>query len=90
MLVTMKNILLSLAIFGFIVNLSANTPSALALELNLYAGTKASVQWERIFSSDVRLKRHGLDRLDYNQLLKLKNYLIKHAADSKQPVVPGL
>lgn len=90
MLITMKKILLSLAILGFITNLSANTVSALAQELNLYAGTKASVQWERIFSSDRRMKRYGLDTLDYNKLLKLKHYLIKHSADSKQPVVPGL
>ena len=90
MLITMKKILLSLAILAFITNLSANTVSTLAQELNLYAGTKASVQWERIFSSDRRLKRHGLDSLDYEKLVELKYYLIKHAADSKQPVVPGL
>lgn len=90
MLVIMKKILLSLALLAFITNLSASTVSTLAQELNLYAGTKASVQWERIFSSDRRLKRYGLDSLDYEKLVELKYYLIKHAADSKQPVVPGL
>lgn len=64
--------------------------SYLAKDLNLYAGTKASIQWERIFSSERRLKRYKLDKLDVQKLSQLKNYLIKHAADSKQPVVPGL
>ena len=64
--------------------------SYLAKELNLYAGTKASIQWERIFSSERRLKRYKLDKLDEKKLLKLRNYLIRHAADSKQPIVPGL
>lgn len=71
--------------------LSANDDIAnLAKSLNLYAGTKASIQWERIFSSERRLKRYKLDKLDEIKLIKLKNYLIKHSADSKQPVVPGL
>ncbi|MCW8837688.1 MAG: hypothetical protein OQJ77_00190 [Thiovulaceae bacterium] len=64
--------------------------SYLAKNLNLYAGTKASIQWERIFSSERRLKRYNLDKLNINELDELKDYLIKHAADSKQPVVPGL
>jgi hypothetical protein len=64
--------------------------SELAKELNLYAGTKASIQWERIFSSERRLKRYNLDELQPEKLIKLRNYLIKHSADSKQPVVPGL
>lgn len=64
--------------------------SGLAKKLNLYAGTKASIQWERIFSSQRRLKRYNLDKLNSEELNQLKNYLIKHAADSKQPIVPGL
>ncbi len=64
--------------------------SKLAKELNLYAGTKASIQWERIFSSERRLKRYNLDELRKEKLIKLEKYLIKHSADSKQPVVPGL
>ena len=86
----MRNILLSLIFIGIVTNLSANSISVLAENLNLYAGTKASVQWERVFSSERRLKRYGLDTLDYDKLVELKYYLIKHAADSKQPIVPGL
>ena len=87
-----KRIILNhLILFILSINLYANEPAShLAKSLNLYAGTKASIQWERIFSSERRLKRYKLDRLSVNELGKLKKYLIKHAADSKQPVVPGL
>ena len=62
----------------------------IANKLGLYAGTKAIIQWERIFSSDRRMKKHILDTLQSNEIKKLKIYLIEHAADSDQPVVPGL
>lgn len=83
-----KNVLILLLLLTSI--LADEDVSALAKNLNLYAGTKASIQWERIFSSERRLKRYNLDKLNENELTKLKNYLIKHAADSKQPIVPGL
>lgn len=63
---------------------------ALAKELNLYAGTKASIQWERVFSSQRRLAKYKLDQLSQTTRDSLKTYLIKHAADSEQPIVPGL
>ena len=63
---------------------------ALAKELKLYAGTKAGVQWKRIFSSKRRMKKHELDTLNETTRKKLKNYLVAHAADSEQPIVPGL
>lgn len=69
--------------------LQADNISKLAIEMNLYAGTKASVQWERIFSSKRKIKEHGLDKLKADELKKLKEYLISHSADSKQPVIPG-
>jgi len=62
----------------------------LAKELNLQAGTKATVQWERIFSSPRHLKKYKLEHLDLHARTQLKSYLIKHAADSEQPIVPGL
>jgi len=86
----MKKVYLSLVFIVTVTSLSANSIAILAEELNLYAGTKASVQWERVFSSQRRLKRYGLDTLEYDKLVELKYYLIKHAADSKQPIVPGL
>ena len=63
---------------------------ALASKLNLFAGTKATVQWERVFSSDRRMKKYHLDTLASDKLYQLKIYLIEHAADSDQPIVPGL
>ena len=62
----------------------------LANELNLYAGTKASIQWERVFSSQRRLEKYKLNHLSPSILNSLENYLIHHAADSEQPIVPGL
>ena len=74
----------------FVLTLQAQTVSSLATSLNLQAGSKASIQWERVFSSQRHLKRYKLEGLSNLQLQKLKAYLIKHAADSEQPIVPGL
>jgi len=87
----MKNTIKYIFILLLSINVIADDDmSDMAKNLNLYAGTKASIQWERIFSSERRLKRYKLDEIDTNKLIRLKSYLIKHAADSKQPVVPGL
>lgn len=86
----MKKYLSLLITLLFLSNLFASDISSLAKVLNIYPGTKASIQWERIFSSERRLKKYTLDTLEPYQLLELKEYLIKHAADSKQPIVPGL
>ncbi|MDD5717141.1 MAG: hypothetical protein PHW64_04995 [Sulfuricurvum sp.] len=59
-------------------------------KLGLCAGTKASVQWERIFSSDKKMKQYKIDTLPDDLKIRLKLYLIQHAADSDQPTVPGL
>jgi len=68
----------------------ANTAQKLAENLNLYAGTKAIIQWERVFSSNRRMSKYKIDMLNSQDIKKLKQYLIKHAADSDHPVVPGL
>ena len=62
----------------------------LSKKLNLYAGSKATIQWERVFSSQRHLKKYNLDTLSEKERFQLKRYLIKHAADSDQPIVPGL
>ncbi len=61
-----------------------------AKKLNLKAGTKASVQWKRVFSSPRHMKRYKVDTLDQITRDLLQSYLIQHAADSDQPIVPGL
>jgi len=64
--------------------------SHLAKKLNLYAGTKASIQWKRIFTSKRHMKRYHIDSLSTQDRTELMQYLIHHAADSDQPIVPGL
>lgn len=71
-------------------SLFANNIPQLALDLRLYPGTKAGIQWKRVFSSKRHLKRYKLSNLSQDTKEKLKNYLIEHAIDSRQPIVPGL
>ena len=59
-------------------------------ELKLIPASKAIVQWERVFSSESRKKRFNIDQLSPEVQGLLKEYLINHAADSSQPMVPGL
>ena len=60
------------------------------IEMKLVPASKAIVQWERVFSSEKRKSRHGIDQLSPEVQELLKVYLIEHAADSSQPMVPGL
>lgn len=62
----------------------------IAKKFNLYGGEKATVQWKRVFSSKRHLQRYQLDELDQTTREKLEKYLIEHAADSEQPIVPGV
>jgi isocitrate dehydrogenase len=71
-------------------NLCAKDIAKIAKKFNLYGGQKATIQWERVFSSQRHLKRYKLDKLPLHTRDELKEYLIKHAADSDQPIVPGL
>jgi len=71
-------------------NLFAEDIESIAKKLNLYGGQKATIQWERVFSSPRHLKRYKLNALPIEIRIKLRNYLIKHSADSEQPIVPGL
>lgn len=64
--------------------------ATLAKKLHLYGGEKAIIQWKRVFSSPRYLKKYKLDTLDKETQEQLKVYLIQHAADSDQPIVPGL
>jgi len=77
-------------LFFFTTSIYARDIAHLAKELNLYGGTKAKIQWERVFSSQRHLVKYGLDQLPLKKREELKKYLLKHAADSKQPIVPGL
>jgi len=93
--VDMKQFIAAILLLSSLVTLSYATHYAidvkkLAQEYNLHAGTKATVQWERVFSSQRHLKRYKLDKLDAQTREYLKRYLIEHSADSDQPIIPGL
>lgn len=62
----------------------------LCRRLDLQPGTKAMIQWERIFKSKQRQKNMGIDKLSNKEKEELKRYLLDHAADSAHPMVPGL
>jgi len=83
-------LIISFSLLMLLTSLPADDITMLAKELNLQAGSKATVQWNRIFSSPRHLKRYKLEHLTQATRMQLKAYLIRHAADSEQPIVPGL
>ena len=85
-LIVKLTLILSIS-FSFIYSLNVKV---LARDLNLQAGTKASIQWKRVFSSSRHMRRYNIDTLDQKTRDILESYLIQHAADSDQPIVPGL
>jgi len=64
--------------------------SLLAKRLNLSAGSKAIVQWERVFKSTRKMKKYKIDTLTNEKKEMLKEYLIQHAIDSDQPTIAGI
>ena len=79
-------------LFFFITTLNANESRAidLAKSLQLSAGSKAIVQWERIFASPKKMKRYKIDQLSQEEQEILKEYLIDHAIDSDKPTIAGI
>ncbi len=69
---------------------SEDSITKVCVEMKLVPASKAIVQWERVFSSDRRKQKYGIDQLSPDVQELLKAYLIEHAADSSQPMVPGL
>lgn len=59
-------------------------------EMKIVPASKAIVQWQRVFSSEKRKEQYGFDQLPPEVQEHLKVYLVQHAADSSQPMVPGL
>jgi hypothetical protein len=82
----------SLLLFMLIPLLSvANEPNManLAKSLHLSAGSKAIIQWERVFKSSRKMKKYKIDTLSQKKKNMLKAYLINHAIDSDQPTIAG-
>ncbi len=87
MTIRKKIISLSLCIYPLVSWASA---SDTAKRLELVAGNKASIQWQRVFKSARKMKRYHIDTLSKNEQEELKEYLISHAADSDQPTIAGM
>jgi len=85
----MKFLILLFTLFSFVYASSSGTEQ-LAKSLNLSAGSKAIVQWERIFQSEKKMKRYHIYKLSVQEKNILKKYLIKHAIDSDQPTIAGI
>jgi len=88
----MQNIKKIILLFVFVPFLHASDPHIilLAKSLNLSAGSKAIVQWERVFNSKKKMKRYKIDTLNNVEQSALKEYLIQHAIDSDQPTIAGI
>ncbi len=84
--------LLMLFTFLSIITVQASEANAIALaqSLHLSAGSKAIMQWERIFQSPRKMKRYKLDKLSHKEQEILKEYLIDHAIDSDKPTIAGI
>lgn len=86
----MVKILMLLFLFASISFANNDAIADVCNELKLVPASKAIVQWERVFSSEKRKSKYGIDLLSHETQELLKAYLIMHAADSSQPMVPGL
>lgn len=80
---------ITLIVFLFSSLLSGSDSCKIADDLNLSAASKASIQWERVFKSDYKMKKYKIDTLSKEQQERLKEYLISHAIDSDRPTVAG-
>lgn len=73
----------------YTISLNAVDIEVVVSELNLSAGSKAAIQWKRVFKSERKMKRYKIDTLDSKTKVMLQEYLINHAIDSDQPTVAG-
>lgn len=86
----MKKIVCVLFLFSTLYASFEERGAEIAKKYRLIPGTKATIQWKRIFQSKRKLKKYGLENLSKNDLKSLQRYLLKYAADSPKPIVPGL
>jgi hypothetical protein len=69
---------------------AVSNAKVLSNKLHINPASKASIQWERIFSKQRKMKRFGIDKLTQDEKMILKLYLINHSADSDQPEMAGI
>jgi len=70
--------------------LNALTPAEIVELHDMKPYAKAKRQWKRIFKKDKKMKKLGLNEYSEKEKKDLLSYLIKNAADSDNPTVPGL
>lgn len=88
-----KNLLISSALLissMSVTALNALTPGEIVELHDIKPYAKAKRQWKRIFKKEKRMKKLGLTEYSKKEKTDLLNYLIKNAADSDNPTVPGL
>ena len=85
----MKKLMVVLVLI-FTVNLFAADGKSLAMKLGLSASSKASVQWKRVFKKVKKMKKYGINVLNDDDKIALKEYLMNHAADSDTPEAAGM
>ena len=86
----LRTLVILIIVYASLFGYSNDQIEKVCVELKIIPASKAIVQWERVFSSDKRMKRFAIDKLEPDVINALKLYLIEHAADSSQPMVPGL
>jgi len=87
----MKNTIYTFILLSIISshNIFAMDIEMVANSLNLSAGSKAIMQWKRVFKSERKMKRYNINGLDKETKKRLEEYLIDHAIDSDKPTVAG-
>ena len=83
-----KYIILTLLFFTSLYSHNIS-PKLLAKKLDLNPASKAIKQWERVFKSQRKMKRYGIDKLNQKERKVLEIYLENHAADSETPEFAG-
>jgi ABC-type metal ion transport system substrate-binding protein len=86
---TMKRAIQYIIALFLTVNLSASDIEVLVNQLKLQPGSKAILQWDRVFKSERKKKRYKINTLSFQDQQKLEVYLKNHAIDSDKPTVAG-
>jgi len=73
----------------FPVILFSKSGEDIAKKLSILPASKAIKQWERVFKSNRKMKKYGIDKLSKEEKKMLEKYLIEHAADSDAPEFAG-
>jgi len=78
--------LLLISVFVANVAFSADVGECIAKKLDLVPSSKNIKRWTKVFSKTKKMRRYGIDKLSKDEKKALKDYLISHASNSKNPV----